>query len=138
MARTEDEGNGRAVAAVAVADAMDSPRQVAEALRLWATENHLLRGGTSPMSVEQSVQEAAAMPADAVGIFERQAITAFGVNERRGRVYVYTNKRVTNYNPRSYLLPQMIQSKLYIAKAIADYWKRGRRPFNRDVAILHK
>jgi hypothetical protein len=95
MTRTEDEGNGTTVAAIAVADTAGSPRQVAEALRLWATENHLLRGGTSPVSLEQSVQEAAAMPADAVGIFERQAITAFGVNERRARVYVYTNKRVT-------------------------------------------
>jgi hypothetical protein len=112
MARTEDESHGATAPALAVAAARDDPRRVAEALRLWATENRLLRGGTSPISSEKVVQEAAAMPADAVGIFERQAITAFGVNERRGRVYVYTNKRVTKLQ--SNILPSSANAKVEI------------------------
>src|ERR1051326_6875893 len=92
--------------------AVETPRQAADALRLWATEHNLLRHGTSPALFADQPVGIIPMPAEAAAILERQAITAFGVNDRRSRVYVYTNKRVTK--SQSALLPPNIQGAIEI------------------------
>jgi hypothetical protein len=96
-----------------VQPSLETPRQVAEALRSWATENNLLKRGTSPLGAFDRIQaEAIPMPADAVDILERQAITAFGINERRSRVYIYTTKRITK--SQSSILPLEIGQNIEI------------------------
>ena len=92
---------------------LETPRQVAEALRSWATEHNLLKRGTSPLGAFDRIQaDAIPMPADAIDILERQAITAFGINDRRSRVIVYTTKRITK--SQSSILPPDIGRNIEI------------------------
>jgi hypothetical protein len=115
MAQGQDDGQRRGGVPARAGElpaALETPRQVADALRLWATEHNLLRHGTSPALLAEQPVGIIPMPAEAAGIFERQAITAFGVNDRRSRVYVYTNKRVTK--SQSALLPPNVQGAVEI------------------------
>jgi hypothetical protein len=100
-------------AGASVVAALSTTRQVAEALRLWATEHNLLRRGAAPPLASRFIPiDAITMPADAVGVLERQAITAFGISDRRSRVYVYTNKRITK--AQSSILPDNVYGDVEI------------------------
>jgi hypothetical protein len=73
-----------------------SPRTVANDLRLWASEKNILKRSYVPVDRAPLIGWAAqAMSVEAINVLERQAITGFGINERKNTVYVYTNKRVT-------------------------------------------
>jgi hypothetical protein len=110
VARGQDDEGGAGALAVAT---LSTARQVAEALRLWAAEHNLLRRGAAPPLASRFIPiDAITMPADAVGVLERQAITAFGISDRQSRVYVYTNKRITK--AQSNILPDNVYGDVEI------------------------
>jgi hypothetical protein len=90
----------------------DNPRQVAEALRKWATEHNLLRGGLTPSFFTEFDTRTLPMSSEAASILEKQAITAFGINDKRRTVYVYTNKRMTK--AQASMLPPNLYSSVSI------------------------
>jgi hypothetical protein len=101
VAKGSDDGTGtRSLTlgsggrAASTQDPPETTREAAQALRVWATTHNLLRRGTAPVPAVGQVPPIS-FSTEALSVLERQAITAIGINERRRKIYVYTNKKVT-------------------------------------------
>lgn len=83
----------------------------ARALRAFAMEKNLFRVGARTIENVQSdayTRTARTFEASAMEVLEKQAITAFGINEKRNTIYVYTQRRITKKDEK--ILPHQLTS----------------------------